>query len=367
MSSFVGANVRIARRNGEPIVAKILGVDPATATLTLERLDTGAQCEMQRSELADVSMATDADVAAATSERARVVAPVPAQPVQKPARGTLPASVLQSVPPSASPASDSRAKKRSARRSKGSDASGSSTPQGAQSGGDFDFSKGLQSFDKKKVWDEIRVCRCGASPAHSQSQQDTDPATLLVNTNRRSNASKPAPRQPMLAPNEMVLTEPERDAAPAALSGSADQQVQELQKALESARAERDALAAKEAQHRAQSALLEALLGVQIAPAQDADTYVCTALGDARVNGERWREKHSGAPAPADARTGALQYRVRAAGLDGEPALTYLGPVTDATDAAILERLPEHFRGEINFKLDNAMLFQRRLMDVARA
>lgn len=84
---------------------------------------------------------------------------------------------------------------------------------------DFDFSAGLQSFNKKKVFADIKVSRrrLVGSRAHppsrqltpltppSQSKDDTDPAHRLVAHNRLPQAMrKLAPDESVLSPAELA-------------------------------------------------------------------------------------------------------------------------------------------------------------------
>jgi len=352
MASFVGANVSIALRSGDAFLARILGVDTDTASLSLERIGSGERCTVRRDELRDVSVAREEDVAAARAAAAPRVAPAAAPQTGAPAPPTTEAVGGAGAGASEPAGTPPKGRRRGGRRSKGGagsagtgEASGTSTPTTAQmQSEEFDFSKSLQAFDKKKIWDEIR------------SQQATDTSTLLVNTNRRG--ATDAPAQPMLAPNEMVLDPHERDAdAPAAPAPApAPQATAELK----AARAELAAV-------RAQSALLEALVGMQVAPSDEPDTFVCTTYAEPRQAGDGFRRKYGGA-APATDFAGVLRYRVRAPQIaqSAAPSLTYLGPDTTQSDAAIVQRLPDHFRGELNIKLDNAVLFQRRLAELVR-
>lgn len=139
MSSFTGALVKLTLRNGDAYPAKILSVDPTTATLTVERKDTGETCQVRRDVLQDVSIVSEGVGAAAEAASA---AATPAAP-----------AAAASAAPAHAPPSESK-KKRSGKKK------GTSTPTTAPPVNyleEFDYTKSTQSFDKKKAWEEIRV------------------------------------------------------------------------------------------------------------------------------------------------------------------------------------------------------------------
>lgn len=154
----------------------------------------------------------------------------------------------------------------------------------------------------------------------------------------------------MLAPDEMVLSPNEREEAPA-----------------NPANAELDVLRTQLARANERQALLEALTGVQIVDGP-ADEYTCSLFPDTRTATAHWRAKHV-APAPLE-ETKACRFRMRMPsreGLSHEDAvlLSYLGPAQDA-DPDWVQRLPEHFQGNINVKVENAPLFEQRLQSLAQ-
>lgn len=157
-------------------------------------------------------------------------------------------------------------------------------------------------------------------------------------------------KQPMIAPTEMVLSQEERE---------------EQQPALASATRSSPSVEAELSKLRTQNALLEALTGVQVCT--DGDAWTCAIFADPRISAEHWRVKHQGAPEPSD--TGILRYRISAPGEtglgDGTKLLSYDGPAT-ASDPELVARLPEHFRHQMNVKIDNAFLFQQRIADSIR-
>lgn len=77
---------------------------------------------------------------------------------------------------------------------------------------DFDFSAGLASFDKRRVWDHIR------------SQDSTDPAERLVSHNRRTGTPGGSASQAKLLPTESVLSSRELEMQ----EGEQDQALEQL-------------------------------------------------------------------------------------------------------------------------------------------
>ena len=201
----------------------------------------------------------------------------------------------------------------------------------------------------------------GSMYSHSQNQEANPNPHLLVNINRNPLLQQSAgSKQPMLAPTEMVLDEPsEPIAAPTSNLGEVQvlrSEVDTLSGALAEARSEIQRL-------RSQVALSEALTGLHIEDLGDG-TYVCGVYKDAKTSAAHWRHKHQQSePVGTD---GALRYLVRAPGIGNTDAVSlgYGGPHRDHSDAEVLEKLPDHFQSDINIKLDNAPLFQRRLTDL---
>lgn len=158
----------------------------------------------------------------------------------------------------------------------------------------------------------------------------------------------------MLAPNEPVLDEH-------ASVSSIDKRLAKndaLRDALQTYRAENERL-------RAQLALSEALTGMHIETLDDG-TYMCGVYRDAKTSAAHWRHKHIGGEPTGP--TGSLRYYVNAPGIGNTEtvSLGYAGPNREASDADVLNELPEHFLGDISIKLDNAPLFQQRLFDLLR-
>ena len=166
MASFVGTTVKLTLRTGGAFVGTILVVDPATATLTVRRSDSGATEQVRREALADVSIVAPAppSVPASTSTTpAPQSAPVSALETSAPVSAletSAPASSSTSDAPSA-PAPTEGKKRRNRRRggaSENASRTGSPAPGTNPYEQEFDFTKSTQSFDKKKIWEEIRVC-----------------------------------------------------------------------------------------------------------------------------------------------------------------------------------------------------------------
>ena len=132
-----------------------------------------------------------------------------------------------------------------------------------------------------------------------------------------------------------------------------------LRNALETARAEVERL-------RTQLAISEALSGVHLEPL-DNGTYQVSIFRDGWTSAAHWRQKHMGGDGVGP--EGALRYYLNAPGIKDTDSvlLGYEGPNRMASDADVLNALPEHFQaGNIKVKLDNAPMFHQRLYDVLR-
>lgn len=165
MSSFVGTTVRLTPKDDAPFFGTIMSVDPSTATLMLRRADTGEVVSVRRQDLLDVSTVKFQTSLPSSSQ-------VPASTSAPAQTDTTAQSATSSPAPSKTPgeASDKkkRNRKKTERRADSPAARASSAHPGATksmsasslSAGvdeEFDFVKSAQSFDKKKIWDEIRV------------------------------------------------------------------------------------------------------------------------------------------------------------------------------------------------------------------
>ncbi|WFD28798.1 hypothetical protein MNAN1_003813 [Malassezia nana] len=348
MASFVGTTVQVRLRTGATFVGTIVQVDPATSTLKMRRQDTGETCQLRRDELVDVTK-----VAAA----ARPAAPVAPNASSKPAK---PKSESPKAASEESANTEGRKRRNQRRKNDSRVASPALAAESRASPsqdfeGEFDFTKSTQNFDKKKIWEEIRV-----RTIHSPKNQEAPNPHLLVNINRNSNLPSSSSSQPvMLAPHEMVLDPSESAEEPEAPAPStAPQDV-----SLGDTEALRASLAAAQDEIkrlRSQMALSEALTGLHIEDAGNG-TFLCGIFQNPHTSAAHWRHKHTGLSHPGH--DGTLRFHMNApATSDTEPiSLRYMGPHRDASDAQVLERMPEHFQGGVNVKLENAPLFQQRL------
>lgn len=338
-SSFVGTTVRLTPREGAPFFGTILSVDPSTATLSLRRADTSAVVSVRREDLADVSTVRLQTPSPATKpessekkKRNRKKAERTGSPVPGAVSKTAPETVsAPTSPPSRPPFR-------------------SSTPVDASTSGvdeEFDFVRSAQNFDKKKIWDEIR------------NQESSSNAQLLVDINRNpalhqtASATPSQTRQPMLAADESVLDDASNEKEARLAKNDT------LRSALETARAEVERL-------RTQLAISEALSGVHLEPL-DNGTYQVSIFRDGWTSAAHWRQKHTGGDSVGP--EGALRYYLNAPGIKDTDSvlLGYEGPNRMASDADVLNALPEHFQaGNIKVKLDNAPMFHQRLYDVLR-
>ncbi|WFD21322.1 hypothetical protein MCAP1_003583 [Malassezia caprae] len=358
MASFVGTTVQVRLRTGASFVGTILEVDPATATLKMRRQDSGESCQVRRDELVDVTkVATPA-------------APTASGASNTSARGSKAKDEASRNAPKA-PEEGSSAegrKKRNQRRKNDSRVSSpapapavaapSTEPTSTAFEDEFDFTKSAQSFDKKKIWEEIR-------------NQEAPNPNLLVNINRNTHLASESSRVPMLAPHEMVLDSsesapaPEAPAAPAqeapaATAGGADQaEINALRASLAEAEERLKRL-------QSQVALSEALTGLHIEDAGNG-TFLCGIFQNPHTSAAHWRHKHAGASHPGH--EGALRFHMNTPGITDADlvSLAYAGPHRDASDASVLERMPDHFQGNVNVKLENAPLFQQRLTNLFTA
>lgn len=158
MASFVGTTVQVRLRTGPSFVGTILEVDPATATLTMRRQDSGESCQVRRDELLDVTKVATPAV--------RTAAGASSTPT-KGSRAKDEASRTAHKAASEEGTSIEGRKKRNQRRKNdsrvGSPAPASALPAPSTDvpstafQDEFDFTKSTQNFDKKKIWEEIRV------------------------------------------------------------------------------------------------------------------------------------------------------------------------------------------------------------------
>lgn len=247
-SPFIGLNVKLTLHSqpGSSLQAKILSIDQATNTLTVQKQD-GSHAVLQRSDIASLAASKPADSTtkpAASSRppsnpsRSDTLTPAKSQGKAKeqrddrradPSGNPAPAAAFvdpailsqsrshdatasstepqhvhhhlaplqdadtagsRSSTPSRSPRpkpaaaqTPRSAKKKQAQNSSVSRGSSPAIPNATLSD-EFDFSAGLKAFDKKKIWDDIRA------------SDHTDPASLLVSHNRIANGTAGLVRGP---------------------------------------------------------------------------------------------------------------------------------------------------------------------------
>ncbi|GAC96192.1 predicted enhancer of mRNA [Pseudozyma hubeiensis SY62] len=247
-SPFIGLDVKLTLHSQPDthLHAKILSIDQAANTLTVERQD-GTQAVLKRTDIASLAASKPAataskhpssahsstDTAAPTKPQGKqkkqqqsvdassTTKPAPPQPQsQTPADPAImsltrsndshtviadhhPAALLRAPLHGSDPAgSRSSTPSRSPRPKHAATAvptpksskkknpvatssrSGSPAIPNASLSEDFDFTAGLKAFDKKKIWDDIRA------------SDDTDPAALLVSHNRIANGAPDLVRGP---------------------------------------------------------------------------------------------------------------------------------------------------------------------------
>lgn len=237
-SPFIGLNVKLTLHSqpGSSLQAKILSVDQASNTLTVQKQD-GSQAVLKRTDIASLAAsqpaksaptAASASPASSTPSRSATSTPVKSQPKAKkhqdpesvslpskpapapafadpaimsfnrsndpaafsaeqhhahhllaPLQGSDPAGSRSSTPsrsPRPKPAA-AQPPRSSKKKQPHAPVSRGSSPAIAHASlsDEFDFSAGLKAFDKKKIWDDIRA------------SDHTDPASLLVSHNRIAN------------------------------------------------------------------------------------------------------------------------------------------------------------------------------------
>ncbi|EST07719.1 DFDF domain protein [Kalmanozyma brasiliensis GHG001] len=243
MLSYIGLQVKLTLHSqpGSTLQAKILSIDQATNTLTVQKQD-GSQTVLKRTDIADLAACKSAETTSngtadsSSSARSHTATPVTSQGKQKkpqesaaqPAAapyvdpaivshsqpntapssaGSHATSLLASLQASDPAASRSSTPSRSPRPKPASASAPSKSAKKKQPiarsdspalSEEFDFSAGLAAFDKKKIWDDIRA------------SDHTDPASLLVSHNRIANGPVELVRGPNgVGPANSVST-PER-------------------------------------------------------------------------------------------------------------------------------------------------------------
>ncbi|WFD45057.1 hypothetical protein MPSI1_003734 [Malassezia psittaci] len=354
--AFAGKQVKITLQSGETYPAKIVNVDPTTATLTVDRLDTNTKQYVRRDELKDVSIVSQStsdttvsshDNVSSTSTSNSQKAPVSLPNDQT--TSTPSAQLSSSNSKTSSPNSDRKPRPKPKKASNATAAT--PQPKAMPYMEEFDYTKSTQNFDKKKAWEEIR---------QSQAGQSKDP--LLVQLNRKQATDS---RQPMLAPDQPVLSPDEHHSA---LQRNAEPTNQATNAQLHDAKQEIENLRAELHRANQRQALLEALTNVHISNATNDQEYVCRLYSDARLAAKHWRAKHT---SPSDLSSeNTLCYTMRVPALasipKNDPVLfTYLGPTSDA-DQEVVSRLPQHLCDEISVKIENAALFEQRLQSIVQ-
>lgn len=238
-SPFIGLNVKLTLHSqpGSSLQAKILSIDQASNTLTVQKQD-GSQAVLKRTDIASLAATKAAEptskpasssAASSKSPRSDTSTPSKSQGKAKkhndsehasqtskptsaapafvdpaimsfnrsndasaaatqqyhanhllaPLPGSDPADSRSSTPsrsPRPKPAAAQTPKSAKKKQAQASVSRGSSPAiANASLSDEFDFSAGLKAFDKKKIWDDIRA------------SDHTDPASLLVSHNRIAN------------------------------------------------------------------------------------------------------------------------------------------------------------------------------------
>lgn len=324
--SFIGSYVRVTLNAGGHIEGCITAIDQNTGTLTL--LQGQHAVPLARSHIADLSIipTPQTQQASSSTSGSQIAAHVP----------TLPAVMSRGDSGAGTP--KSKAKGHGGRKSKhGKPASSFGNAANGDTNSDldedFDFDKALKSFDKQKIWQEIKT------------SDRSDPANLLVSHNRRGTPSNA--HEDKLAWNEPVLSP--TIPAHAELSTRPDSfDVAGLQSELDRVRGnalqrdmEVNKLREQATQSQAQCALLEALLGVHVEISASSTWTV-------RLQVDSTRPKALLAVSMTSPANGKLRY---------------LGPIVAETDPDALQRLPDTYKGEMGLKVEHAPLFFRRLKD----
>ncbi|KAJ1028573.1 hypothetical protein NDA16_001739 [Ustilago loliicola] len=238
-SPFIGLNVKLTLHSqpGSSLQAKILSIDQATNTLTIQKQD-GSQAVLKRTDIASLAATQPAEPTSKPSSSSPASSNPPRSNTSTPSKSqgkakkhnesehaSLPSKPEPAAPPFVDPAIMSFNRSKDAPTAsteqhhanhllaplQGSDPAGSrsstpsrsprpkpaaaQTPKSAKKkqapasvsrgsspaipnaslSDEFDFTAGLKAFDKKKIWDDIRA------------SDHTDPASLLVSHNRIAN------------------------------------------------------------------------------------------------------------------------------------------------------------------------------------
>ncbi|UZJ55106.1 hypothetical protein CBS101457_004426 [Exobasidium rhododendri] len=242
---------------------------------------------------------------------------------------------------------------------------------------DFDFDKALRSFDKSKIWQEIRT------------SDTTDPMSLLVTHNRLNGSGESKYNgkngQQKLGLHEPVLS-PSPTASHASLPGVHDDEGDSYKTHNGTQRSSDDSesRAREEMQRLRGSALQRELdnskLRDRIARLE-ARLQVLEALGGVELemqseeaDGHKWKATiYESLTSHTEARKagtnkvakGSLIFLLRTYKEDAS-RLRYLGVEKDKSDAAVVEKLPPQYEKEMGLKIESASVFVRRIKEAVQ-
>ena len=401
-SSFLGSLIELQLTSGQTARGVLEGVDPITSTLTIRDANTHASSSFSRSDIANLTM-LESQPTQAPATQAQGPPPAAEPAVEAPVASTSYPTESEKPEPSALPEPSydtSSSKKRRERRRKqdapileGEEYHHSPSSNHAQAGPgfdqEFDFDAALGKFDKKKIWEEIRVsfssffssytAKSDLCCSPSQNADKTDPSQLLVSHNRAS-----TPVQLVRGPNGVHVVPVSGDAGAHSSPRPAHQERRGQQKlgtyepvlspspppsTAEVPRLRTSTASTDELEDlRIKVGLLEALSGLRVqrsdaSASKGSNTYRCTLWRDHKVQAEGLQ---SGGV------EGSLRVEVTAS-LDSTASarghvlqeLRYLGPVTSSSDASISEALPQKYKQEMGLRAETASVFMRRLRAAA--
>jgi hypothetical protein len=210
-SSFLGSLIELQLTSGQTARGVLEGVDPITSTLTIRDANTHASSSFSRSDIANLTM-LESQPTQAPATQAQGPPPAAEPAVEAPVASTSYPTESEKPEPSALPEPSydtSSSKKRRERRRKqdapileGEEYHHSPSSNHAQAGPgfdqEFDFDAALGKFDKKKIWEEIRV---SFSSFFSSYTAKSDlccslPRMLTRQIHRNSSSHTTVPRRP---------------------------------------------------------------------------------------------------------------------------------------------------------------------------
>lgn len=153
-SSFVGRLVQITLNfGGSTVVGTIVNVDPVTQTLSIRETHSGQVVELTRDRIGGLQLIEQPPITSASTSVAHQHRPQqPSQPMPDIGQLRVAAS------PSRQPRQQQQGNAPSVPKSKAKPNGAEIRDAPARSyGEDFDFEANLNQFDKKKIWQEIRV------------------------------------------------------------------------------------------------------------------------------------------------------------------------------------------------------------------